>query len=1216
MGNNTISSNSIRAIKFGAKPCGHTSDFIDKYTKEGMHLAAIRPDVKKLIAEFFKHYATEWLSGVRLDSKGLDSLYSKYVENQKAYDAFRQAKNDKDSTPKLINEKETVVNTTRKELKNMYTSIQKSLANTVANITFMEGNNSKPLNKVSCGTILKDYLLPFIADHNLGTEAAEIALDASKMSTYYKKLFEQLQYAFDTSGKSGTIARRLVNDNLPKYMANYYTLTRLHELIDDESKSKLINALDDYNPISSLAPVFFTETLTQNSIDKYNEVIGHYNQMINLHNQNVQKSNRLKKLYMLYSLPLFASKSAIVDTNINDVEDVFNETENIFDFATAYINDFNKNAVTMFDPESFGSHLIPKKSLDILGKVLYGNKHKKVIRKALEAYVYEHKSAKIKRELFCGDKEMKDYGTEAYYVQDIVAALEEYSLSDEHKFVNEVAIYDYFKTASVELVAKIKTKYEPIQKIVRERSYSREDNRLIREFYDCVRSFKDIYYPLLNNEDTDFANAIRSVIDDYYCCVKLYNNVRNYLTKAPFSKAQYQLPFGHNEFGVGDSNGVPKSGSFFLKDGNKYYVATVDATTNKAFDYKSDFNKTVTAVKPDEDCYEFLYWRQLTDLGRQLSRIFITSKINPAPENIQRINKDKTYKVNRDDLLTIIKFYQEQIKGYSDYAEVYNLECLDKDPDEYLTFLDFCADVESHLYVIETRYITKRFVKEQNEQGHLFLFEIYSQDLSPNHRGKKDRQTQILEKLFTKENTENCEKLIPHCRLAGGTKLIYRPASLSIDNTTIHKAGEPILNKTHRFGCTSNEYRIPDYDIIKDKRFTEDKFSVTITAVEYETVDTDASLMEFNKKKNLEYKYAPVMTVLRNYNNILSYYVYDHDRNCLEKGHLNVIEHTSPNGNKYTVDYATIIKEAYDTYRENAFNWHYSKSTKDVIKGYLSAALGEIVRIQQKYHATIVFENAINEKFQVGPLKGADFTGLQSDVIRRLRKIVTAEGNVEYHTADVAIKDSKKQNGNLYFLEGAYDSVKFGKYINNFSKEFDYTSLKKLKDTFKKFPIWYDNGDFLIKCDYKNSKDKQVKDLKRVAILKIDNDWSYFNKDTRDYDTYNAKTVLLDILNKHNIDYTNGKPISFDSINSEEGELLSKLIKSVLSCKVRDGVLNDEFVQDMVVSIDGEAHVALPRITTNEFIARNLAEKALIYKETLLPDGTPSTTYFDEWLIK
>ena len=70
--------------------------------------------------------------------------------------------------------------------------------------------------------------------------------------------------------------------------------------------------------------------------------------------------------------------------------------------------------------------------------------------------------------------------------------------------------------------------------------------------------------------------------------------------------------------------------------------------------------------------------------------------------------------------------------------------------------------------------------------------------------------------LFDERNLENVVY-----QLNGGAEMFYRFPSIKDDERVVHPANQPVKNKNPH---SNKEVSLFDYDIIKDKRFTEAQF--------------------------------------------------------------------------------------------------------------------------------------------------------------------------------------------------------------------------------------------------------------------------------------------------------------------------------------------------------------------------------------------------------
>ena len=101
-------------------------------------------------------------------------------------------------------------------------------------------------------------------------------------------------------------------------------------------------------------------------------------------------------------------------------------------------------------------------------------------------------------------------------------------------------------------------------------------------------------------------------------------------------------------------------------------------------------------------------------------------------------------------------------------------------------------------------------------EGKLYLFQIYNKDFSPYSKGKPNLHTLYWKMLFDSKNLEDVVY-----KLNGQAEVFYRKKSITEKNNIIHKAYENLPNKNPDNSKATSKF---DYDIVKDKRYTLDKF--------------------------------------------------------------------------------------------------------------------------------------------------------------------------------------------------------------------------------------------------------------------------------------------------------------------------------------------------------------------------------------------------------
>ena len=310
-----------------------------------------------------------------------------------------------------------------------------------------------------------------------------------------------------------------------------------------------------------------------------------------------------------------------------------------------------------------------------------------------------------------------------------------------------------------------------------------------------------------------------------------------------------------------------------------------------------------------------------------------------------------------------------------------------KETTQYNDIGQFYKDVEKQGYSISWAYISEADINRLDEEGKIYLFEIYNKDLSSHSTGKDNLHTMYLKNIFSEDNLKNI------CiELNGNAELFYRKSSMKRNIT--HKKDTVLVNKTYineagvRVSLTDEDYiKVYNYynndyvidvekdkklveilerighrknpiDIIKDKRYTEDKyflhFPITINyGVDDENIN--AKMIEYIAKHNN----MNVIGIDRGERNLIYISVINNKGNIIEQKSFNLV-------NNY--DYKNKLKNMEKT-RDNARkNWQEIGKIKDVKNGYLSGVISKIARMVVDYNAIIVMED-LNRGFKRGRFK-------------------------------------------------------------------------------------------------------------------------------------------------------------------------------------------------------------------------------------------------------
>ena len=440
-----------------------------------------------------------------------------------------------------------------------------------------------------------------------------------------------------------------------------------------------------------------------------------------------------------------------------------------------------------------------------------------------------------------------------------------------------------------------------------------------------------------------------------------------------------------------------------------------------------------------------------------LSKVFIKSDTgkrdyNPSSYILEGYEKNRHIKSSGNFDINycydLIDYYKACINKHPEWK---NYGFKFEETTQYNDIGQFYKDVEKQGYSISWVYISEADINRLDEEGKIYLFEIYNKDLSSHSTGKDNLHTMYLKNIFSEDNLKNI------CiELNGNAELFYRKSSMKRNIT--HKKDTVLLNKTYineagvRVSLTDEDYiKVYNYynndyvidvekdkklveilerighrknpiDIIKDKRYTEDKYflhlpitinygvddeNINAKMIEYIAKHNNMNVIGMNRERNLIY-----ISVINNKGNII------------EQKSFNLV-------NNY--DYKNKLKNMEKT-RDNARkNWQEIGKIKDVKSGYLSGVISKIARMVIDYNAIIVMED-LNKGFKRGRFKVERqvYQKFENMLISKLNYLVFKERKVDenggilrgYQLTYIpkSIKNVGKQCGCIFYVPAAYTS--------------------------------------------------------------------------------------------------------------------------------------------------------------------------------------------------
>lgn len=331
--------------------------------------------------------------------------------------------------------------------------------------------------------------------------------------------------------------------------------------------------------------------------------------------------------------------------------------------------------------------------------------------------------------------------------------------------------------------------------------------------------------------------------------------------------------------------------------------------------------------------------------------------------------------------------------------------------------------------IVKFRNISKDSIDKMVEKDELYLFQIYNKYFSTkSYKTNKNLNTIYWDNIFDEYNIENNIFTIN-----GEAKLFYRPNSLSRKIT--HPKGKPINNKDENNPKKTSEFK---YDLIKDKRYTENKLMVHIPiTININSQNIDQSALNqkiLDKIKNSEDLH--IIGISRSRDELLHATIMDLNGNVKESISLSTVTSRGYDKAKeedkiFERDYNSLVnkklQEKIDANKNNNTlkEWQSERSIKDFLTGYTSQVVHKLVGIIKEYNNSIlVFEEAKSKNLKDSKLEESLYRDLIKAIITKLSFIADK-------------KESKYQFGSTF------NAYQLSYYKKEYEKE--YEKFKKAK---------------------------------------------------------------------------------------------------------------------------------------------------------------------------
>ena len=939
-----------KTLRFELRPQGRTQEYIEKrgIIAEDQKRAEDYKKVKRIADGYHKRFIEEALSGLHLS--------------------------DLDEYMMLI----SVPNKDDKDLSRLE-KIEGSMRRQIVNC-FREDSRFAFLFK-------KELITQELKEFTENKEELEAISSFQNFTTYFGGYSETRKNMYVEDAKSTAIAYRIVNQNLPKFVDNMRVFETIMgtELCTDMDKlqkqlSGLLNGrrVEDFFKIEN-----YENTVTNADITLYNTLIGAVslddgtkikgiNEYVNEFNQRNKKDKSIRQIPKLK--PLY--KQILADReSLSFIDEQFEDDQQVLDTIQMIISEMKEKVLKTSGTSSVEGllgniadydlqkiYILNGSAITDLSQAVLGDWT--IIKKSLEKEYDALNSKKNKNEKYYEIRDKAIKNQKSFSIESLNRVVEKYVGKDPHFEVYYAALQG---KDGKSLLIEFEEAYEKAEALLNTAYASRfglasdkNNVAIIKQLLDAVKRIEEFVKPLRGSgmeaeKDDSFYGELDFIYGVLSEIIPLYNKVRNYVTRKPYSIEKIKLNFQNPTLLKGwDQNKERDNLALIFRKEGLYYLGIMDKKNNKLFLNDSQ--------EESDDYYEKMEYKLLPGPNKMLPKVFFgksnLAQFNPSEEILKNYEQG-THKLgdtfNVEKCHQLIDFFKESIDKHEDWKK-FGFQF--SDTKDYRDISQFYHEVEKQGYAIKFRKIDSSYIDSLVDEGKLYLFQIYNKDFSPYSKGKPNLHTKYWRMLFDEKNLSDVVY-----KLNGEAEVFYRKASISEDRKVIHQKGERVFKKNLK-AKEKEEYSVFDYDLVKDRRYTVDKyqFHVPITmnfcAEGRNSINTDVhKTIRENPDMN-------VVGIDRGERNLLYFSVVSPEGKIICQDTLNVIE----NDKGYSQDYHKLLDKRETEMDQSKRNWMEVESIKELKEGYLSQAIHKITQLMIKYQAIVVLED-LNFGFMNGRKK-------------------------------------------------------------------------------------------------------------------------------------------------------------------------------------------------------------------------------------------------------
>lgn len=1005
-----------KTLRFELKPIGKTLEYIEAkgLLAQDLERAEDYKVIKEVIDKYHKDFIESSLSTLVFDD--LARFEELYLESKK---------DDKE----------------QKEFEKLQESLRKQIV-----AKFKAHPRWSNLFKKE---LIKDDLPIF---EQITDEQKEVVKKFANFTTYFTGFHENRANMYTDKEQHSSIAFRIIHDNLPTFLDNkkaFCTIkTKYPDIIAETSdalREHLLGAV--FEDMFELD--FFTHTATQRYIEIYNTMLGGkvlddgtkiqgFNEKINLYRQaNGLTKKELPNLKPLYKqilsdrelLSWLPEAFEDIDALTSTIEMFYQDKIVAFECCDGKVNILEKFREIFAQTEMYDKSKIFIKndlSLTTISQTLFKN-YAQISDALWQKHLSENpKLSKSKKLEEAQEKFFKQKYFTLASIQEAIAFAE-----------LNTPIWSYFSDGLNKLIDEIYVSYKIWEA-------NKTDTPKTKTLLDNLINLQRFLKPLNVQTDSEKDIAFYSTFDSYFEAlsqiVKLYDKVRNFKTKKPYSLEKFKLNFENSTLLDGwDVNKEPDNTAILLRKDDFYYLAIMDKKHNKLFRDISDSTQN--------SHYQKIDYKLLPGANKMLPKVFFSNKnidyYNPDQRLLERYEKGDHKKGDNFDLdfcHELIDFFKASIQKHEDWQRF----GFDFSPTKsYEDLSGFYREVEQQGYKIGYKNIDSETIEKWVDKGKLYLFQIYNKDFSPYSKGTPNMHTLYWKALFDEQNLSDVVY-----KLNGQAEIFYRKKSIEYTEEKLKIGHHP-------------EIETFAYPIIKDRRFAFDKFQfhVPITlnfkAEGIENINTKATKQI---KTNDDIK---IIGIDRGERHLLYISLIDSKGHIVEQYSLNQIIN-SYNNKEHIIDYHEKLAQKEADRAKAREQWGVIENIKELKEGYMSHIVHKIATLMVEHNAIVALED-LNFGFKQGRFKVEKqvYQKFEKALIDKLnyladkKKSPTKLGGIlkalQLTNKFISFEKMGKQNGFLFYVP-AWNTSKIDP-VTGFVNLFDthYYSIEKAKEFFRKF---------------------------------------------------------------------------------------------------------------------------------------------------------------------